>query len=65
MDPNATLSQLRRVVARIHDNDATPRDPETAAMLQDADLLATLFDSLDEWISRGGFLPEGWKVANR
>lgn len=60
MDPNATLSQLRRVVARIHDNDATPRDPETAAMLQDADLLATLFDSLDEWISRGGFLPQEW-----
>lgn len=59
MDPNATLTTLRRLTARIHAT-ADAATPDHDAMAQDADTLATLFASLDEWISRGGFLPQEW-----
>lgn len=50
MDPNATLRRLRELCA-----------------LDNCHLfaveIADLFEALDEWISKGGFLPEDWKVA--
>lgn len=49
MDPNATLDDLRDV---LHNDPAY------------ADSSATeLFDALDEWLKRGGFLPRDWQRA--
>ena len=55
MDPNATLSRLRELSAEItkafHAGDnATDMGAE----------MADLFDALDQWITRGGFLPTDW-----
>jgi hypothetical protein len=51
MDPNATLTRLRELVA------AERRGPLTPDQGRD---FAELFDALDEWIVRGGFLPADW-----
>lgn len=48
MDPNATLAELRALVM---DGGAEFEDPQRAA---------ELFNALDEWITRGGFLPAAW-----
>jgi hypothetical protein len=48
MDPNATLEQIR-VLLVFGDNEAV------------ADELAELVSSLDEWLSKGGFLPQEWE----
>ena len=52
MDPNETLRRLRDWVAQI----------EKQGTLCDEDLaeMAEYFSALDEWISRGGFLPCDW-----
>jgi hypothetical protein len=55
MDPNANLEAQRRIVARIIDLDATAIDPV------DAVALADLVQALDEWLTRGGFLPAEWQ----
>jgi len=49
MDPDACLEEIRDVVAKI--NDGVPGL---------ATALAELVDALDEWLSKGGFLPKGW-----
>lgn len=46
MDPNATLAAIREITGR--DEHA---DPE----------LAELVDALDQWLSKGGFLPAAWQ----
>jgi hypothetical protein len=58
MDPNATLEELRKLVARVHKD---YEDPDGNGVDQDdADRLATLIESLDQWITKGGFLPKAW-----
>lgn len=54
MDPDATLATLRFAV---HDvlNHSGANTPSTCVEI------AVLFDSLDTWIARGGFLPAAWK----
>jgi len=54
VDPQANLLEQRRLVRRILDTD----DLSSKAGL--AVRLAELVEALDEWISRGGFLPEAW-----
>jgi hypothetical protein len=48
MDPNAALSEIRRIIAN-------PEGPDV-----DLFRLVELVEGLDQWVSRGGFLPEGW-----
>lgn len=56
MDPNRALADIRRLVARLDAgfNGPEPFDPA------DAHELAELVDGLDQWLSRGGFLPDAW-----
>lgn len=54
MDPNAALNELREMVAAIN-NGRTP----------DLEHLAEVFEGLDDWISRGGFLPTDWFTMRR
>jgi hypothetical protein len=49
MDPNAALDQLRELLTG---NDGSIDDYERAA---------EVFDGLDEWLSKGGFLPSAWE----
>lgn len=51
MDPNANLAEQRRIVANMVDGHITD---------EDALRLAELVIALDEWISKGGFLPSAW-----
>jgi hypothetical protein len=66
MDPTETLKQIRRLVRRIsaHADRDEYADEVPPAVLQawcdDAQVLAGLAEALDEWITGGGFLPEGW-----
>lgn len=50
MDPNATLRELRDLV----------RDAENGEDVQDE--IAERFAALDNWITRGGFLPAEWST---
>lgn len=53
MDPNANLTELRKLVANNIDREFVS-DHDTARMME-------LFDALDGWLTRGGFLPEAWQ----
>jgi len=62
MDPNETLRQMRRLAKRIvEDRGRLARGWITEMPLDDVVQLAEWFESLDEWMSRGGFPPEEWK----
>lgn len=50
MDPNETLRLIRIMASFCHDSDD-----------EHARSLAELVDSLDGWLSRGGFLPKAWE----
>jgi hypothetical protein len=60
MDPNATLDELRDLIAKWQG--AGSRGPWTEAQ---ADRTIELAADLDKWISRGGFLPAEWMRAQR
>ena len=51
MDPNANLLEQLRLARKLVDDDA-PSD--------DAQRLAELVLALDEWLQRGGFMPQRW-----
>ena len=53
MDPNATLSEIRALNARILDSADSSFDV--------AWRLAELVEALDDWLKSGGCLPADWK----
>lgn len=64
MDPNEALKRAREA-ARILDNDrcvSRKAREELAVELDAMTDLAEAFDALDQWISKGGFLPDAWQV---
>lgn len=65
MDPNANLKQQRALAARDwtgkDEHELTPA--EIAELLDAHTRLSELVESLDQWITRGGFLPTAWKGA--
>jgi hypothetical protein len=54
MDPNATLTRIRQLQAKILDE-----NPESLDNL--ACELAELVRALDEWLLKGGDFPRDWK----
>lgn len=54
MDPNATLAQIRELIAAIFAGNTSADDIRE---------LAKLTASLDEWIIAGGFLPRAWEFG--
>jgi hypothetical protein len=54
MDPNAALELIRRLVKESD----TCTDNQAPHLLEQ---LAVAVDGLDEWLSRGGFLPDPWQ----
>jgi len=63
MDPNANLNEQRRIVAHMRANkypDAmSPNELRDHAYA--ADRLVDLAEALDEWIRKGGALPDEWR----
>lgn len=58
MDPNATLETLRQLCA----------DWENGITRDSEQLAGEFFDAvtaLDEWLTRGGFLPRAWEHATQ
>jgi hypothetical protein len=61
MDPDETLKQLRALASKLKHVQQT--DDEDNFLPDQADLAqeyADLFSALDEWLSKGGFLPKAW-----
>lgn len=56
MDPNANLAELRKLATELTDGRYLSKDDAN----EKACRLADLFVTLDEWITKGGFLPEKW-----
>lgn len=54
MDPNTALARLREAIARW--SSASDADTRNDAASDAADWA----DALDDWISKGGFLPTAW-----
>lgn len=57
MDPDALLAAALDAAGRIRhriDNSDLPIDPDVA------DTLARSVEALDNWLSKGGFLPAAW-----
>lgn len=53
MDPNATLEEMRTLAEALIEAD----DPDPG----DVERLAHLVQALDQWITKGGFLPAAWQ----
>lgn len=61
MDPNANLAEQRRLAGAIREAaDAGVTEWGTTAIR-----LAELVEAMDEWMSKGGFLPEAWISTSR
>lgn len=54
MDPNANLKEMRALIKE-----------HLAGKEIDVDLLVELVDSLDNWLSNGGFLPADWEKRRK
>ncbi len=58
MDPNETLNEIRRLVRANNSSTFAMRDEDTT-------YLTELVESLDQWLSRGGFLPQAWERGTK
>lgn len=56
VDPNATLENIRSLIKAAHHDDAV--------IYEDGGWLFELVESLDEWLSKGGFPPGEWINRN-
>jgi hypothetical protein len=56
MDPNTALQAMRRAIRIMHRG--TDEEREHAGVE-----LADLVTGLDEWLTRGGFLPTEWQAS--
>lgn len=55
MDPNTALQNLREDIARFEEQVAI--EPQSLG-----EQIIDQFKDLDEWLSKGGFLPEAWRA---
>ena len=55
MDPNATLARIKTICDKWEEWGTLEMDP-----LETLDELTELVQSLDEWLSNGGFRPDNW-----
>jgi hypothetical protein len=62
MDPNATLAAIRELVKQIDNTDRGSANIDLVDLALD---LIELVDGLDQWLSKGGFLPSAWHFARR
>ncbi len=60
MDPNEALKNAREALKR-HRRSQEREEGSASPNTEGADDLADAFESLDRWLSKGGFLPDAWK----
>lgn len=66
MDPNESLRLMRETILRIQRiEDGEDYEGKTQELAYLASTLATLSDSLDSWMSGGGFVPSAWARNRR
>lgn len=58
MDPNEALDSLRMLITEII-NEPMEDERQLSLALE----VVSLFDGLDTWLERGGFLPNAWRNA--
>lgn len=56
MDPNDNLYKMQNLVRDIQEGKMNE-----AALADAAERLAELVGAMDEWLTRGGFLPDRWR----
>jgi hypothetical protein len=61
MDPNAALEAIRDLQAQWREKQYI--DGAEDAALNILEKMSGHVAALDEWLTRGGFLPEAWKAA--
>lgn len=57
MDPTETLKRIRGLVSMLTE---LRMDASCDDVAEDGEELASAVNELDEWLSRGGFLPRQW-----
>jgi hypothetical protein len=60
VDPNANLEEQRRLVAEIFELEGSDEWMAETKIRHKAIRLIELVQALDEWIQKGGFLPQAW-----
>ena len=61
MDPNENLAKQRELQKWLNEYDEPfDRDDDEEYVEKLVDL-AILVEAMDEWLSKGGFLPDAWK----
>lgn len=71
MDPNANLTEMRKLAAKLVEacvpgaafSDSTHGPNDLLSFETDVNRLAELVEALDEWLTQGGFLPHAWVQA--
>ena len=58
MDPNATLELLRKLLTDARSGGLAGMEAEALQEVSD------LFGALDQWLTRGGFLPDYWATTS-
>lgn len=61
MDPDTALSDLRQAIREYEVAADLPGIVGTADIAAAAERLHSAASALDDWISRGGFLPSQWQ----
>lgn len=61
MDPDTTLQELRALAHELIFCDEDNREKLEANAVRTGELI----QALDEWITKGGFLPEAWQKASK
>lgn len=62
MDINATLAELRIMASELTGRADVIGDNDVLSMSSE---MMSLWQTMDEWLSRGGFLPEAWQASRR
>lgn len=62
MDPDQCLRELREAVASMK---VEMSKGFAGDIGDDADVAIAKFEALDQWLSRGGFLPADWRKHER
>ena len=61
MDPNATLKIARAAVEQINAETDLGDACDYSRVSLSVPELAEAFEALDQWLSKGGFLPAAWR----
>lgn len=61
MDPEANLKEQRELFKKINEAGPPLDGGDDKEYVEDLVSLAVLAEAMDNWLSRGGFLPTAWR----